>query len=350
MNIRIILVVIMLAILGLPLGTSATALSPAQLSQLPQWPVTIIPYGGTLLLSDSPEMPDTDGILYRDQVVGQARLFLYHVNGAASTKKILATLHNSGQQVAEVTVYRSALAGPSANYLQVGKSAQQAYFAPDAELYTIAVPRGATVLLDPRLDRLMVSPQMLVNGIYDFVTTQPLTVTTLIVSANRPSLAATAKLPVLPTDRDRLRGTFSQMDRLVLPLALPSAPLNTPVAVDLADNQHDQYARGIDATTGLPALNYGNYGIVYQLFMPHTGSGSVHYALNPQGGVYAGAVGIKLNQQLLAPISTPADKLHFGEQTVTAVATLGKYSANDSLWLQFSPPGASNLPIRLIYY
>ena len=35
---------------------------------------------GTLLLSDSPEYAENDGILYGDMVSGDVRLYFYHVN------------------------------------------------------------------------------------------------------------------------------------------------------------------------------------------------------------------------------------------------------------------------------
>ena len=42
---------------------------------LPEWEVTASSYGGTLLLSDSPEMVSADGILYQDTVSGDVRVF-----------------------------------------------------------------------------------------------------------------------------------------------------------------------------------------------------------------------------------------------------------------------------------
>ena len=94
-------------------------------------------------------------------------------------------------------------------------------------------------------------------------------------------------------------------------------------------------------------MNYGNYGVVYRLFI--TGdSGATAYFLNPRGGAYAGAIGIKYRRQELPPVATPADALAMGDGTVTTLALIGQYEASQSLWLTFSPPGASNLPVRLV--
>ena len=105
----------------------AADLTPEQFRTLPEWPVSITPYGGTLLLSDSPETVPTDGILYQDTVQDSVRLFFHHVNGTTLNKKVVVVLENEGDQWAEVIVHRYGLSGPSLDYLQVGKDAQPDY-------------------------------------------------------------------------------------------------------------------------------------------------------------------------------------------------------------------------------
>ncbi|MDU4962456.1 MAG: copper amine oxidase, partial [Sporomusaceae bacterium] len=198
-------------------AAAAAQLAPGQIRDLPEWPATISTYGGTLLLSDSPETVPADGILYQDTVQGTARLFFHHVNGTASDKKIVAILENAAEETAEVIVYRHGLAGPDLDYMRVGKEAQTRYLA-GGGLYTVSVPAKGFALLDAGLDRLIVKQNMLVNGIYDFIARQPVTVKTIMLPVSGNSGKAARSLPVLPTDKDRLRGTFAGMDRLVLPL------------------------------------------------------------------------------------------------------------------------------------
>ena len=48
-------------------------------------------------------------------------------------------------------------------------------------------------------------------------------------------------------------------------------------------------------------------------------------------------------------IETPSEKPFFGtEKKVDEIAYLGKYENRHPLWIEFSPPGASNLPVKLI--
>lgn len=333
--------------LCIPAAAMAAELTPAQISSgLPEWPVSITPYGGLLLLSDSPETTADDGILYQDTVQGTARLFFHHVNAAAVDKKVVVVLENEGEHVAEVVVYRRGLAGPGLDYLKVGKEAQTNYFR-GTELETVTVPAKGYALLDSALDKLVVKQDMLVNGIYDFIANQPVKVKVMMLPYRSHTGLFARTAAVLPTDKDRLRGTFPGMDRMVLPARPYNPAEDGPVAITLADNKIDPYVVGVDKTTGLSALNYGNYGVVYRLFFPGE-TGMVAYYLNPRGGLYAGSMGVKYRHQELPPVETPADKLFMGDKNVTSLAEIGKFEAAQSLWLTFSPPGASNLPVRLV--
>ena len=47
--------------------------------------VRVLQNGPTLLFSDSPEMVYENGILYKDIVEGEGRVFFHHVNGTGNT-------------------------------------------------------------------------------------------------------------------------------------------------------------------------------------------------------------------------------------------------------------------------
>ena len=332
----------------LPASVMATQLTPDEIRFLPEWPVTITGYGGTLLLSDSPEIAPADGILYQDSVQGAARLFFHHVNGTKVNKKVVAVLENEGSQAAEVIVHRYGFAGPSFDYLRVGKEALTNYLK-GSELYTVTVPAKGYALLDASLDELVLKPDMLVNGIYDFMANSRVKVTVMMLPTRAHAGLAARTMPVLPTDKEKLRGTFAGMDKLVLPLKPYDSLEDGAVAITLADNKIDPYVIGIDATTGQPALNYGNYGVVYRMFFPGK-TGEVSYAMNPRGGLYAGSLGVKYQYKVLPPVLTPSDTLVMGEGTVTSLSAIGTFEADQSLWLTFSPPGASNLPVRIVLH
>lgn len=326
-------------------GQAATPVESLNPLQLPEWEVTSSSYGGKLLLSDSPEMVTQDGIMYQDTVTGNVRLFFHHVNDTKAAKKIVVVLENSGPVKAEVTVSRYGLGGPDYNWVAVGKLAQQKYMA-GSGIYTVAVPAKETAFLSPVLGDKVVQPGMLVNGIYDFIADKPVTVKVVMlpVDADLRAFLRTAK--ILPADSQRLRGTFEGANRMLIPLRVYDPSSDGPMVITLADNKLDKYVTGVDATDGSPTLNYGNYGVVYNIFLPARDNYSIAYYLNPRGGDYAGAMGIKYRHNAEPPAATPADRLAFG--LPTDFASLGKFDSSESLWLTFSPPGASNLPVKLV--
>lgn len=316
--------------------------------ELKEWPVKVSSYGGNLLFSDSPETVPNDGIMYQDVVKGDTRLFFHHVNGTKTPKKIVVLLENATEKVAHVTVSQHGLGGPGFDYLEVGKKVQEDYIK-GADIYLIDVPSKESRSLIPSLDHSIVETDMLVNGMYDFSTDQPINVKIMMmpVDADIQEFAATAK--VLPPDAgsNRLRGTFPGKDRLVIPEQIYDASVHGVVAMTLADNQVDLYVKGIDATDGTPTTNYGNYGIVYKIFVPTTSNGKITYQLNPRGGQYASWLGTKYRHSEVHAIATPRDAISFGT-TINETTYIGTYEGGKSLWVTFSPPGASNLPVKLL--
>ena len=318
--------------------------------KLPEWATTITTSGGKLLLSDSPEIVYDDGITYQDIVQGDTRLFFHHVNGTNQPKKIVVLLENASDQPAHVKVSQYGLGGPGYNFLEVGKKVQSDYLMGD-DVYLLEVPGNGSMSLIPKLDQSIVEPNMLVNGMYDFTTDAPVNVKVMMMPVNAvvEQFAACAK--VLPADvgQYRLRGTFEGKDRLVVPAHTYDTKQHKAVAMTLADNKLDPFATGIDATDGTKTTNFGNYGIVYKIYVPATTNSKMSYYLNPRGGEYAGWLGVKYRHQEEYNIATPSGNTSFGSAgNGNDSAYIGTYEGANSLWLTFSPPGASNLPIKLI--
>jgi hypothetical protein len=337
------------AAVAFALGGSAAAAGPADLDilKLPEWQVTSTSYGGKLLLSDSPEMVTGDGILYQDKVAGDVRLFFHHVNATAVPKRLVVLLENAGPAAATVTVHQHGVGGPGYDWMAVGKAAQEAYLA-GGDTYLADVPAGGATTLSTALQDAVVKPNMLVNGIFDFIADRPVTVKVMMLPLDADIKKFAREAKVLPPDAQKLRGTFEGKDRMLVPMKVYNPQEDGPVALTLADNALDQYVVGVDATTGERVLNYGNYGVVYKLFLPADGKGKTAYYLNPRGGDYAGALGIRYKYVVAPPVPTPTGSTAFGNNKLTDFAHVGKFGGGESLWLTFSPPGASNLPVKLV--
>lgn len=316
---------------------------------LPEWPVKTADVGGVLLFSDSPEIVPKDGILYEDTVKGEARLLYYHLNGASAPKKIVAVLQNPTDEELEVEISNYAMGGPSDDYLYVGKTTQQQYFS-GKKIHFVRVPAKGKRLLHPKFDAVVVNPGKLVYGVFDFTAPSPVKVSVMMSPVSADPLKFISRAEVLPADASHLRGTFVGMNRVVQSERIYDGKKDGPVAVTLADGKLDRYRTGIDATDGSVVENYGNYGVLYQIHIPTKGMGTTKYYLNPCGGVYAGALAAKEGRHAdYRMISTPDGKAFFGDGSrVTDTTYLGEYSNFNAPWFEFSPPGASNLPARLV--
>ena len=124
---------------------------------------------------------------------------------------------------------------------------------------------------------------------------------------------------------------------------------------------------GIDATDGSTVTNYGNYGVLYKLQIPVVKGSAVQYYLSPLGGIYAGAMTVAQDAVRRRMIETPYERPYFGDATppesdatqkareeglailteTTELTDLGVYEGAP-VTFEFSPPGASNLPVNII--
>ena len=331
------------------------------------WPVESKDEGGTLLFSDSPESVTEDGILYQDTVQGEARILYYHLNSSDSDKKVAVVLQSADGQPAIVRVTRGGACYPSPDYLHVGKMTQMAYF--EGETHgDIYIGRGRHRLLQENMDTTILHPGDLVYGVYDFASNRPIKVSVIMYPADANPFEFLEQARVLPKDEQRLRGTFHGMNRIVTSSQVYDPATDGTVYFPLADDIHDCYRTGIDATDGSAVTNYGNYGVLYKLQIPVAKDGAVQYYLSPLGGIYAGAMTVERETTKRRMIETPYGRPYFGDATppesdatqkareeglailtdTTELTDLGAYDGAKPVTFEFSPPGASNLPINII--
>ena len=340
--------------------------SPGTSHLMHRWPVESYDTGGTLLFSDSPEYVKEVGVLYRDTVTGDARVLYYHLNDTAQPKKLAVVLETEAD-LATVSVTRGAAAAPSTDYLHVGKETQIGYFDTHELNERIYVTKERPRLLVPTMSETVLLPGQLVYGVYDFHANAPVRVSVIMYGADVDPFAFLRVARVLPRDEIALRGTFRGMNRVITSQKIYRPDVDGAVYFPIGDNIHDTYRRGVDATDGTPVVNYGNYGILYRLSIPTAGRGNVRYFLSPLGGVYAGAVCAESGGHRTL-IQTPAVRPYFGDQTppeppnvvqareegmllltpYTELADLGAYAGTQPVSFEYSPPGASNLPVNII--
>ena len=307
--------------------------------------------GPALIFSDSPEMVYDKGVLYRDTVQGSVRLFFHHVNALNAGSKKLAVLLQNKDSLRPVNykVTRLGLGSSSYNYLQEGKECQQHYF-DDTYQKKLPLPAGrlgfarSAELLTGR--GFLLRADKLLTGTLDFFTDRPLQLSILLCEPQNALDLYSDTARVLPMDEHPLRGTFANADweyNVKEPLRFAGGEQYSLCLASAGEG----FAKGVDATTGAFAENYGNYGVMYKVNFTVDSQRPVRFLFNPLGGEFAGWGVLEDAQGRRTLLALPPGRLALGrtiEETIElARLKNGRYSF---IW---SPPGAGNLPVRLLW-
>ena len=325
-------------------GLDVPALPPPALG------ATAAPGAATLIFSDDPETVPSSGILYADTVgPGPVRLFVYHVNGATNPVKITVVLENPSPG-ATVLVQRlaSARAGPSSNYLYVGKVAIERWLqsGPDP---TLSVPPGQAALLDSTLDGTAVPTGDLMHAIIDLSLDGPLRLVVAALDSTASTLASYGSLSQLPRGAHQ-RGTFQPADVVAAPLPA-DCPYDTAfgaLRVALGEAGPAGIAvTGFDATTGGAAETLaGQYGVrtTVNLDLQSSDGRSLALLVNPRGGAYGGAATFDGSAVTLPAASTSLSD----SSEAILVGTLAPGPTPRPVSLVWSMPGGSSGPVDLL--
>lgn len=303
--------------------------------------------GPTLLFSDSPETVYHNGILYRDKVQGDVRLFLHHVNGVSGNKKLAVMLKNVDQmRPVNYKVTRIGEGAMATDYLRDGKNAQKMYFDDNAQKLQegkIGFGNSKELLTGHGL---ILPTDKLYTATIDLHFDKPVEVSVLMCEPKSDLELFNANAPIQPMDEHPLRGTFAEAD-WVYTLKKPISSPEESLRLELATSQ-EGYIKGVDKTTGKPAENYGNYGVIYKVNFAVEGDEPVSFIFNPIGGAFAGYALLenktKKERQL---IGLPERQVSVGWNVEEAL-DLGLLHAGEYSFI-WSPPGASNLPVQLIW-
>ena len=306
---------------------------------------TIETSGPVLLFSDSPEMVKDCGVMYRDIVEGKVRLFFHHVNDTDSTKQLALVLRSTSYlRPAVITVGRQGISKANKDWLVAGKEAQIKYFKP-YEQKTFRL-RGKTEFFTGKTGQ-RIRPQELITGMVDFEFSKPVEVSFMMLPLKTDFNDAYDVYGILPPDQggNILRGTFPAGNKLIT----IDSPFDTDKdevwGIKLADEEH--YVKGTDVTRNKPVVDYGDYGVVYDLNFKTTGSRPTRVRFNPYGGEYAGYCDFYAGEKLTR-IQIPRYRTSIGKEDHSDITmVLGDIPAGQNGRIVFSPPGSSNLPIRI---
>ncbi len=311
--------------------------------------------GPTLIFSDSPELVYDKGILYKDIVKGDVRVFLHHVNMLKKDMKLAVIIKPVNVlKPVEITWAARGVSKPNKDFYVAAKESQKDYFEwPHLETFTDLKYGAYTEVLGKPKNKegVIVKKDELVTGMFDFNASDDVEVTVIFADTwnNVGDYAEVA--PILPIDEHPLRGTFKNADLRYV--------VNTPIdlrdgkahALSLANQDDPHFLNGIDATTGKPAQNYGNYGVVYTVrYSVLENAKGYKIGINPWGGYFAGfARDHRKGKSKLMQI--PGKGMWFDDsqiQLYNFAKEKGKTKRVEGEFI-WSPPGAAFLPIRMVF-
>ncbi len=303
---------------------------------------------GTLLLSDSPEYPEDNGILSSDQLQGKCRVYFYHVNQSSIPKKIVVMAYNPTDHPLQVSVDRFQYARPNSQYYQVGKELSLLYYEAEPTVNLVTVPAYDYAILGERLNTVAIRPDELFSAIIDTYVPEKMYISSIIMPLSENPFQFVKTIQVLPSDSVHLRGTFSGMNRMMETI-LPYEPSDGIGVVTLGDGMQDKFLQGTDVLDSTPAENTGNYGVDYTIKLETKGLGRIHMYFNTQGGAYAGVLDLHYGDiRKIVEIPRQAGRYNLGEDDPYGMEYVDSFHAGTNVTVHMMPPGASNLPVRLI--
>jgi len=311
--------------------------------------------GGKLIFSDSPESPASAGILYMDTNLAATvlsspnRVFVYHVNASLSGKmKFSVLIKNTGNATANLTVQRTGIAGPGANYMLVGETALYRWLASNPGTARRVAP-GQTILLDTNFDSVEAGHGDLVNGIWDYTFDQPHAIIICALHSDDDAINVGPALGILARDIHD-RGTFEHCDKIYA----AGATVDTAGGVRQfpIGGDGDIYVTGWDnaASPPIAVTNDGNYGVLYSVRINAKSNDSKALALliRPRGGSWCGAVNAVRGLLPGGRFITPSNGKAISDPFSGVIE--GEYmpGARTDIWFQFMPAGASSFPVYVM--
>ena len=303
-------------------------------------PFTYTPQPYTLFRSSGPETVTTEGILYSDIIQGNTRFMIHHGNKIGEKAKLYVIAENNNMTETTISTQSYGVAGPSEHPDITGRISFQRYL----ENSLTGKKSGDTTLLpgESKLILTDLSASIMGQGqvlslFGDVYSDNPIKYTVVIVKASSDPLNAITTLPNLDPKESIVRGTFTDSTRVFRYTELVGAK---DQRLPLTDNSIDLFQQGYDGIMGTPAINSGNYGVVYKLELERVAPNTL-ITFNPRGGLFLGAA--MVNGKVVS-------FSHSDETPTTSASVLYRTgSSEEKVEIILTPSAGSNMPFNLLF-
>lgn len=302
---------------------------PGYEEYVPIQPLEKISHEGTLILSNSPETVKKEGILYQDTFIGEGRIVFHHVNAMnQQVPRLMISVKNETSKGQLLMIKCAGYAKPQYNYLEAGSSLLENYYqCHQSKVIFLSPDQEQTIFISKPQEW---EKNMVLSGMLDVYATGKLQITFLAShSLSKPYLEG-----LQPLKKDMApRGTFKGLIKeqyVYIPTGQKSYYL-------IEDEQTD-WVKGWDALTKEPAINYGNYGVLYKIQL--IAGADTEVFICPRGGIFRGILRWEDDKIILI------DRPHVFKNHKERV-NIGKIKQGETRTLEYMLPNGSAAPILI---
>lgn len=323
--------------------------------------------GPQYIISDDPEyIRVPEAIALRERVQpGAVRLYVYNVNAvqepAKIDRKITAVIKNLGKVPMHLLMLKYSSQRPSTDYYRIARNGLNDYFNSKTWQDPVVIQPGEAAAIDEQLERNIVKYDELAHGFYEFVIDQPGEISVVQTDPQTSGADAIKRISsVHPSShRNAGRGLFGVSNYLISVTDTLSTS-NPAAALVLADGRSDPWVNGIDGSTGRIINLAGNYGVMYDIEVnwesaDGKGLALVTWNVNSKAKYCGGMTNVmKVSKGKFSEgfIQLPSDKLITEGYPEALLVQLFLPDPNNKVQvirLTYTPPGASCLPIPLVF-
>lgn len=287
-----------------------------------------------LLVSDSPEEIKEPGILYRDTINGKSRFYAHHVNMSGKNLTFLIYARTKSDKPVKLKTTNKGEVFPSIYANLIGSEATVDFLMDNPVKEEMVIQPGNTYTY---VQMPAYMPGQGANVIYDVESDGPVEISFVAQDTDKGFVALDQLKPLYSPDH--IRGTF--------PYANASWSLDMGRSLEgtaklpIGNQDSDPYMNGLDAMTGKPRQNFGNWGMRYDIHIKNPPKMAL--MIMAKGGYFKGP--IKVNGEMV--LIPQSGVLTAFDGMIMLGRTTGK---EESLDIEFLTPGGSNLPVDLIMY
>ncbi|MFD1176222.1 stalk domain-containing protein [Paenibacillus puldeungensis] len=261
-------------------------------SQVPTWDkvrYSFVSEPVTLIRSNSPETVYSEGVLYRENAIGNTRFMIHHANSTGKSVKMYVIATNDNSETARLTQSSLGFGGPSTYAAAAGKASVSRYYESlqlGNKYKDMWIAPGESKIILNDLSASSMKQGDVISLLADLYSDHTLQYSVIMLGSEKDPFNSLPYLTALEPDIHN-RGTYMEANRNI---EFNDLIGEKPTRLLIGDNSIDPYLIGSDALkNGEYRLNAGNFGVLYRIKLYRVAPNTL-ITFNGRGGYYAGSI------------------------------------------------------------